>query len=106
MFTIRHLLKAFSKVSSSKQAGVYLLVVFLVGISSNGYSQFTRHIIQLRDKHGTPYTLQDARPHLSAKAIERRTRFNINLDSTDLPISADYLDSIRKVPGATILSVS
>ena len=69
-------------------------------------AQHTRHVIELKDKKGTAFTLANPSAYLSAKAIERRTRQKIIIDSTDLPVTAAYLDSIRSVPNVTILNVS
>ncbi|MGB8191963.1 MAG: S8 family serine peptidase, partial [Chitinophagaceae bacterium] len=44
--------------------------------------------------------------YLSAKALERRTKQGIAIDSTDLPISKSYIDSILSVPNVTILNRS
>lgn len=78
-----------------------LLTLHIVAIA-----QYDRHIVELTDKKGTTHTLANPATYLSAKAIERRTRQKIDIDSTDLPISAAYLDSIRNVPDVTIISVS
>jgi serine protease AprX len=69
-------------------------------------AQYNRHIIQLTDKKGTLHSLANPSTYLSAKAIERRSKQKIGIDSTDLPVSAAYLDSIRKVPNVTVLHVS
>lgn len=68
--------------------------------------QYSRYVIQLTNKKGTPYSLSAPSAFLTAKAIERRSRYNIAYDSTDLPITPAYLDSIRNVPNVTILNVS
>ncbi|MGL6266697.1 MAG: hypothetical protein ACRC2O_02185, partial [Chitinophagaceae bacterium] len=78
----------------------------LMLISLPGQSQLTRHIIELTDKKGTTFSLNSPSAYLSAKAIARRTRYNISLDSTDLPVSRDYIDSIAKMPNVTILNTS
>jgi hypothetical protein len=69
-------------------------------------AQHGRHIIQLKDKKATAFTLEHPSAYLSVKAIERRTRQKLTIDSTDLPVAAAYLDSIRSVPNVTILNVS
>lgn len=69
-------------------------------------AQYTRHIVQFRDKKGTQGTIANPAAYLSAKAIERRTRQGITIDSTDLPVSKAYLDSIAAVPNVTILNSS
>jgi serine protease AprX len=69
-------------------------------------AQFTRHIVRFKDKGGTPHSIANPATYLSAKSIARRTKYNISIDSTDLPITPRYLDSIRAVPGVTILNYS
>jgi len=69
-------------------------------------AQFTRHIVKFTDKVGTPFSISNPSSYLSARAIARRTRYNIAIDSTDLPITPKYLDSLRSVPGVTILNKS
>ena len=69
-------------------------------------AQFTRHIVKFTDKAGTPFSISNPSSYLSARAIARRTRYNIVIDSTDLPITPRYLDSLRSVPNVTILNKS
>lgn len=84
----------------------YLLIFLLLAISQLAISQYTTHIVQLKDKKGTAHNLSNPSSYLSAKAIERRTRQKITIDSTDLPVSAVYLDSLRSVPSVTIVNTS
>lgn len=49
----------------------------------------------LKDKQGSPYSLEHPGRWLSHKAVERRKRQGIVLDSTDLPVSAKYLRQIE-----------
>ena len=69
-------------------------------------AQYSRYIIRFTDKKGTAYTLANPSQYLSTKAIARRTRYHIPIDSTDLPITAAYIDSIRAIPNVTILNNS
>src|SRR6478672_6652395 len=69
-------------------------------------AQFSRYIIRLKDKTGTPYSINDPSRFLTGRSIERRTRYGIPLDSTDLPINPAYLDSIRASGNVTILNES
>ncbi len=49
----------------------------------------------LKDKQGSPHSLEHPGRWLSHKAVERRKRQGIALDSTDLPVSAKYLRQIE-----------
>lgn len=51
--------------------------------------------VQLKDKKGTPYLISKPEAFLSQRAINRRIRQHIAIDETDLPVSPDYLDSLK-----------
>ncbi|HSF46239.1 MAG TPA: S8 family serine peptidase [Chitinophagaceae bacterium] len=69
-------------------------------------AQYSRHIIRLANKQGTTHSISNPTSFLSPKAISRRTKYDIDIDSTDLPVSAGYLDSIRNSGTVVILSTS
>lgn len=52
--------------------------------------------ITLVNKAGTPFSLDKPQEYLSLKAIERRKRQHIEVDSTDLPISPNYVRRIAR----------
>ena len=86
----------------------YLLLLFtgfFFGTLS-GHAQFTRYIVRLKDKGTNPYSIANPSQYLTARAIQRRTRYGIPIDSTDLPITPRYIDSIRLAGAITILNVS
>lgn len=84
---------------------VFISVCFFLS-ALVGNAQYSRYIIRFNNKNGTPYTLSNPAAYLSAKAIERRTRQKLPFDSTDLPVSPAYLESIGSIPGVTILNKS
>lgn len=52
--------------------------------------------ITLADKDGTPFKIGKPEKYLSVKAIERRKRQGLAVDSTDLPLSPKYVKAIAK----------
>lgn len=58
--------------------------------------------IGFTDKHGTEGTLSNPELYLSNRAIERRIRQNIGIDSLDLPVSKLYSDSIIALGGEVL----
>jgi hypothetical protein len=86
----------------------YYMMLVLCGLvfSFSANAQYSRYVIRLKDKKGTAFSISNPAAYLSARAIARRTRYKIAVDSTDLPISAAYLDSIKSVPNVTILNIS
>jgi serine protease AprX len=69
-------------------------------------AQIPRYVISLTDKKGTPYRLDKPEQYLSQTAIQRRQHQKITIDSTDLPVSPAYIDSIRKAGTITLLYTS
>jgi len=58
--------------------------------------------ISFTDKGGTTHSLSNPLGFLSQRAIDRRTAQGIAVDSTDLPVSADYMDSVLTLTGAKL----
>ena len=57
--------------------------------------KFTIYRLTLKDKKGTEGSLKHPEYYLSAKALQRRQRQGLTVDSTDLPISATYLQRLK-----------
>ncbi len=83
-----------------------LLAFFLLFFSISAQAQLTRYIVRLKDKALNTYSIANPSQFLSQRAIDRRTRYNIAIDSTDLPVTARYVDSIRLAGAVTILNTS
>jgi len=74
-----------------------LIAVFLAVASAAAKKSPAMYYIQLKDKQGCGYTTGNPLPYLSQRAIDRRTRWNIPVDSTDLPLTEAYVDSIASI---------
>lgn len=70
------------------------------------HAQFSRYIIRLKNKTGTPFSINNPAQFLTQRSVNRRIRYNIPVDTTDLPIPPRYLDSIRNAGAVTIINVS
>lgn len=46
------------------------------------------------DKNNSEFSLSNPREYLSERAMERRTKQNIPIDSLDLPLNSNYIDSV------------
>lgn len=86
-----------------KICALITIVIFFCSISN---AQLNRYIVQFKHKGTTPFTLSQPSGYLSAKAIERRTKYNIAIDSTDIPIVQRFIDSVRLAGNVTILNKS
>lgn len=73
-----------------------LIVGFL--IPANLLAQSPRYLIEFSDKDtlNNPYSLENPGEFLSRKALKRRENQNIQIVLEDLPVSENYLDSIKQ----------
>ena len=83
-----------------------LLMVTLCICSLSVHAQSNRHIIGLTDKKATTFNFNNPSAYLSQRSIDRRTRYGIALDSSDLPVCKSYIDSIASVSNITVLGTS
>lgn len=54
-----------------------------------------KYWVSFTDKQGTPYTLANPSAYLSQRALERRTRKGVQVDSLDLPVNPAYVQAVR-----------
>ncbi len=85
---------------------IILLSFIACFFSAYSFAQSTRYIVRFKDKGTSPYSLGNPGAYLTNRAVQRRTRYNIPLDSADLPITPRYIDSIRLAGTVTILTIS
>ncbi len=70
--------------------------IALIATTTMANQDSLKYRISLTDKTPTIYSLEKPEKYLSEKAIERRKRQGLAIDSTDLPVCATYIDAIRK----------
>lgn len=73
---------------------ILCLTSFFCQAQQDGNSQYW---ITFDSKKGTPYNLQKPEEFLSQRAIERRQRQDIRIDSTDLPVNPNYIKELSKL---------
>ena len=82
-----------------------LLSVFWVETAHAQAPPQNRYVIFLSDKDGTAYSLDRPLEYLSPAALERRATQGIALDSSDLPVNADYVTQLAEA-GAEVYYTS
>ena len=84
-----------------------LAVLIISGIfSAESKAQFTRYVVRFKDKNGSSFSFSNPLAYLSQRAIDRRNRYGIALDSTDLPVNSSYVNQVKNVTNVTLLNVS
>lgn len=63
-----------------------------------------RYRVQFKDKSQTTYSIGNPEEYLSLRAIERRKRQGISIDSTDIPVCDKYIKTLISQGGKYILS--
>ncbi len=84
-------------------------LLFLVLFSfflNESEAQFSRYIVRLKNKGGSPYSLLNPSVYLSTRSLARRARYGISVDSSDLPVTPSYLSQIKAIPNLTVLNIS
>jgi len=71
-----------------------VILLLLTGTSDVFAQTGNRHWIEFTDKNNSPYSLNTPSAYLSARAIQRRLTQNIPIDSSDLPVNPQYIDSL------------
>ncbi|HLP06323.1 MAG TPA: S8 family peptidase [Paludibacter sp.] len=82
-----------------------LLVLMLVSLVSGTTAAQYYFYVQFADKNNSPYSLEQPSEYLSIRALERRQRFGIGIDSTDLPVNPAYVQQVESL-GARVHSRS
>lgn len=72
---------------------IFCFLCALLGLVHQGRSQ-DRYAVFFKNKPQTGYSLASPEAYLSAKALSRRGKEKIGIDSLDLPISEKYLSGI------------
>lgn len=81
-----------------------LLLVFVCFIQT--LKAQDRYIVKFRNKAFQTVSLSNPSTFLASRSIARRQQYNIPLDSSDLPVTPRYLDSLRNIAAVTVLSAS
>ncbi len=84
---------------------LFLLSIFWVEVAPAQAPPRDRYVIFLSDKDGTAYSLDRPLEYLSPAALERRELQGIALDSSDLPVNADYVAQLAEA-GAEVYYTS
>ena len=75
----------------------------LEGFSAHA-ERVSKYRVYLKDKSQTMFRLEQPEQFLSLRAIERRNRQGIQVDSTDLPVCRTYIDRLVEQGGRYVLA--
>jgi serine protease AprX len=84
---------------------IFLLFAFILIIQTFQTKGQGYYWVSFTDKNSSAFSISDPYEYLSERSIERRTKQNIPIDSLDLPVNSNYIDSIINV-GAELIHSS
>ncbi|MFY0605359.1 MAG: S8 family peptidase [Cyclobacteriaceae bacterium] len=82
----------------------FIIVLFLL-VAGSSYGQMNRYVVFLSDKDNTPFAVDKPEEFLSQRAIDRRSRMNIDITEQDLPVDPAYVSQIAST-GADVYFTS
>ncbi len=69
-----------------------LLLLSAIKVKSQEY-----YWVAFTDKNQTPFSLDEPEKYLSERAIQRRVRQHIQIDSLDLPVNSNYIQQVTEL---------
>ncbi|MDF2436273.1 MAG: serine protease [Bacteroidota bacterium] len=78
-----------------------LTALFLLFITLGFAQTKTTYWVVFKDKKNSPYSLQEPKAYLSERAIARRERQHIEINSRDLPVNPAYVNAVSSL-GAVV----
>lgn len=64
------------------------------------------YFIGFTHKEGTPYSIEEPSQFLTQRAIERRARQSIPIDSYDLPVNPEYISTVKSSGGDVLYALN
>jgi serine protease AprX len=77
-----------------------LLITFCTAATAQNAQYAFR--VTFKDKKATTYSLSAPLQYLSQRAMDRRSKYNMQVDSTDLPVVKTYVDSVLHVTNGVL----
>ncbi len=94
--------KHFIRMEIKMSKRILLIAVFFLPFFSSGQSKY---FIQFTDKNNSPFSISNPSAFLTQRALDRRVAQGILIDSTDIPVNQNYIDSVIS-KGAHVLTRS
>ncbi|HAP01504.1 MAG TPA: peptidase S8 [Bacteroidetes bacterium] len=84
---------------------IFQFSIFNLSITSAQTTFFHRYTVYFTDKNNNPFSVAHPEDFLSSRSLLRRSNQNISVDALDIPVTPQYVDSIRST-GVQVLYTS
>ncbi len=85
----------------------YIITTLVLFISLEAFTQVApdKYYVQFTDKDDSPYSINNPEEFLTQRAINRRTRYGIDIIEEDLPVNPQYINGVAAI-GVEILNAT
>jgi serine protease AprX len=83
-----------------------LFFFFCLVCTATFAQQYPKYVVVFKNKNNNPYSLNKPKEYLSPRSIQRRVKYEIKLDSSDLPVTPSYVSQVLAQGAVTYLSQS
>jgi len=80
-----------------KKSLLLYLLTFTITLSFAQINSGNKYFVEFTDKDNSPYSIENPEAFLSARAIDRRERYNIDIDLFDLPVNPQYIEAVANI---------
>ncbi len=85
------------------QLSISFIFLMIIALGLQAQTPTFKFAVQLNNKNGTPYSIDNPDAFLSQRAIDRRAKYSIDITETDLPINPSYIQEVlNTAPGASL----
>ena len=85
---------------------ITFLALFLIVVFRLSAAEPVRFWIKFTDKNGSTFSTKRPAEFLSPAAVERRTRYRIAVDETDLPVIQNYINTVEAITNVKVVYAS
>ncbi len=85
---------------------LFFFVSIFGDLCANSDDSTSYYLVYFKDKDFSQNNIEHPEKFLSLKSIERRKKYNIKIDTFDLPVDQNYVDLLRSTNGIKVLGIS
>ena len=82
-----------------------IIIITILSLFKAEYLFAQKWAVYFTDKKNSTYSIDDPEKFLSQRAIDRRSKYNVEITEADIPVNESYIEQLKEL-GATVLGTS